>query len=451
MGIHQAFFMTSGAAPSGPPTMSFLYKEADGTLISSNPVSINCSGVSSLPTGYAVAMLDQSTPGAQGRYIEISATNFIGPLSYWSGIEVSNNVMYGLAKNGNYLNTVKTTSSNIIKIYTSSTYGATELRNAVLYANVSDGYGHTLSKNIAVNYQLYTDTTLSLPPMGQTLVSTVGLYSPGPAQANISLTPSGTLVYDSYSVGTGNFNIQHPTFWATPRPIVDPSAYEARVTVLSGSTAVQGTTGTWVSLANTNTWSLSTSSASLFASAYRTSSIRLEIRSASTHAILTSTDSLSFSVNLYPQPSGGGGGSGCPDPATLIYVPGDRWIAAGALSAGDYVYTMHEHTGQYGAYPITAMAIEEQEKVTISFTDSSSITVSDTHKFLLTSGKWCHVFELPTDAEIQGIKENKIVQSITPIGPGPVVRFEVADAHTYIAAGLVSHNLKLITNPNIID
>lgn len=143
-------------------------------------------------------------------------------------------------------------------------------------------------------------------------------------------------------------------------------------------------------------------------------------------------------------PSGGGGtgGGGCPDPETPINISYDIQIFAGDIKVGDFIYTIHETTGEYGEYEVTYAELIEQEKVLIIFDDNSEIKVSDTHKFLMIDGEWKQSYKLSIGDIISGFKFNKVIKSIEKIGIGLVVKFEVNDAHTYIAAGLISHNYK---------
>ena len=145
-------------------------------------------------------------------------------------------------------------------------------------------------------------------------------------------------------------------------------------------------------------------------------------------------------------PSGGGGG--CPDPATPIIVSETGYTClAGNLAVGDTVWTRHETTGVFDNYPITFVEIIEQPRVSIQFDNGTDMIVSDTHKFLMWDLVWKQVFQLLPGDVIKGIDVNKTIIDIEPLGIGPVVKITVDCAHTYIAAGLISHN-KQDTNIN---
>ena len=109
---------------------------------------------------------------------------------------------------------------------------------------------------------------------------------------------------------------------------------------------------------------------------------------------------------------------------------------------GNCVWTQHETTGAFGNYPITAIEIIEQPRVQIWFDDGTDMIVSDTHKFLMQDLTWRQVFQLSVGDTIKGLVIDKSVVSMESIEVGPVVKITVDQAHTYIAGGLISHNVK---------
>lgn len=138
-----------------------------------------------------------------------------------------------------------------------------------------------------------------------------------------------------------------------------------------------------------------------------------------------------------------GGGGGCPDPDTLILISEDGdTCPAGKLAVGDTVWTRHETSGRYTNYPVTAVEIDQQPRVRIEFDDTTNIIVSDTHKFLMNDLSWKQVFQLAPGDTIKGIGINKTVSGMESLGIGPVVKITVDQAHTYVAGGLISHNVK---------
>jgi hypothetical protein len=115
---------------------------------------------------------------------------------------------------------------------------------------------------------------------------------------------------------------------------------------------------------------------------------------------------------------------------------------AGQVQIGDFVYTMHETTKEFGKFMVTDVKIEDQPMVNISFTDNTTLSVSRSHKFLMASGNWQQVFEIGEESVIKGFEVDKTIKSIVELGLAPAVKLTVKDAHTYISEGLISHNIK---------
>lgn len=137
--------------------------------------------------------------------------------------------------------------------------------------------------------------------------------------------------------------------------------------------------------------------------------------------------------------------TGCPDPNTPILTSPTSSVPAGSLVVGDYIYTAHETTRVYGYYKVLHAEIVEQPKLCFTFEDGSDIIVSTTHRFLMSTNLWDSAFNLVASDSAASIDGNKPIVDITPIGTGPVVKFEIEDAHTYISAGFISHNAKTTT------
>lgn len=148
--------------------------------------------------------------------------------------------------------------------------------------------------------------------------------------------------------------------------------------------------------------------------------------------------------------NGGGAmpGGGCPDPDTPILISASSSVRAGSLIVGDYIYTMHETTKEYGMYKVLNAELVDQPKLRFTFKDGTSVVVSNTHRFLMGNDIWNSAFNLLAGESIKAIDGVKTITSITSVGIGPVVKFEIEDAHTYISAGLLSHNTKLEAESN---
>lgn len=149
--------------------------------------------------------------------------------------------------------------------------------------------------------------------------------------------------------------------------------------------------------------------------------------------LLTFSTEHSFVITTGGGGVGGGGGDGgggyCPEVSTLILLanstadgPGEQ-REAGALRVGDLVWTQHEHTLGWGAWPVTAVEIVEAP-VFVADIGVSAMRATAAHLVWL-GGGWVRIDALGT-----------------PDGHADVARITVADAHTYVANGVLSHNIK---------
>lgn len=157
---------------------------------------------------------------------------------------------------------------------------------------------------------------------------------------------------------------------------------------------------------------------------------------------------VNFNVSQRPA-TGGSGGSydqhsdgACPDPATAIMISPDQTRLAGSLQVGDLIYTVHEHSLEYGYFAITHTEIVEQPKLGIAFDNGTEIIVSLSHRFLVPGMQWVSARDLRPGHQVESVNGAVNIVSLTKHGVGPVVKLEVDQAHTYIAAGLISHNVK---------
>ncbi len=148
-------------------------------------------------------------------------------------------------------------------------------------------------------------------------------------------------------------------------------------------------------------------------------------------------------------------GGGCPDPDTLIFCENSHWVRAGDLSVGDKVVSIHEHSREPGTFKILEAERMIQPKVEIQFANDQKLKVSSTHKFLMSDDTWKKVCDISVGESVMGMNQDDIhdlsskeIVSITDIGDGEVIKFEIDQAHTYITEGLISHNVKQITDLN---
>ena len=131
----------------------------------------------------------------------------------------------------------------------------------------------------------------------------------------------------------------------------------------------------------------------------------------------------------------------CPTPDMPILIAPNTWVMAGDLKVGDYVYTKHEHTGEWGSYQVT-LANPATNIVSQTVIGGKTIKVSSNHKFLTESMGFVALSELWVGAKVQTIDGIAEIESIEELGELPVIQIEVDQAHTYVIEDVVSHNRK---------
>ena len=133
------------------------------------------------------------------------------------------------------------------------------------------------------------------------------------------------------------------------------------------------------------------------------------------------------------------GGGGCPVPSMLILTGDDAWIKAGELVKGTQIYTIHEHTGEWGYYAIESAEPIIQPVVRVNFGEYS-VDVSESHKFLTVDEEYVRISDLVLGDLIKTLDGLVEISSIESIGEAEVIKIEVEDAHTYVVERAISHN-----------
>ena len=131
----------------------------------------------------------------------------------------------------------------------------------------------------------------------------------------------------------------------------------------------------------------------------------------------------------------------CPTPDMPILIAPNTWVTAGELNVGDYVYTKHETTGDWGSYQVSHIN-PGTNTVSRTVIGGQEIKVSRNHRFLTESMGFVALSELWIGAKVQTIDGVAEIESIEDLGTLPVIQIEVADAHTYVIRDVVSHNGK---------
>jgi hypothetical protein len=146
--------------------------------------------------------------------------------------------------------------------------------------------------------------------------------------------------------------------------------------------------------------------------------------------------------------SGGSGGSTDPDPIstcvapeTMVLMGNGLWLPAGAIKAGDEVYTLPEDGGAGpGKHRVEAASTHASPRLRLTMEDGRELVTSPDHYLMTTTG-WVHTKDLKPAHVIVGQTVGQ-VRKVEPAEAGPVVKMTIDGAHTYISEGLLSHNAK---------
>jgi hypothetical protein len=126
----------------------------------------------------------------------------------------------------------------------------------------------------------------------------------------------------------------------------------------------------------------------------------------------------------------------CPAPEMQVMLADKTHKSAGDLKVGDKVLTQHEHTLEWGVYPVIYKEIIPQAKrVKVSFDDGEFIGSWD-HKFFVSVDNWVTIKNLKAGDIVGG----KVVKALEDFDEGPVVFLTIDNAHTYVCQNVLSHN-----------
>jgi len=134
-------------------------------------------------------------------------------------------------------------------------------------------------------------------------------------------------------------------------------------------------------------------------------------------------------------------GSSCPSPDTFINLSGNKTKQAGKLAVGDMVYTQHENTLEWGDYAVSHVSIIPNSKRLKLVFDTTEIVCSLSHKMYVDNKGWTKAEDMESDDVVSG----HTLKDVLEWEAGDVVKITVEDAHSYIAAGLLSHNKSIAT------
>jgi hypothetical protein len=120
-----------------------------------------------------------------------------------------------------------------------------------------------------------------------------------------------------------------------------------------------------------------------------------------------------------------GTGTNCVVVDTPVLMSDGSLKNAGLIVVGDELLTQHETTLEWGTFPVEALEIVDDEPLLELEVDGKLLRATPEHRVFV-AGAWRSLAEL-------GGK---------PVGTGSVVKMTVGEAHTYVAAGILSHNVK---------
>ena len=138
----------------------------------------------------------------------------------------------------------------------------------------------------------------------------------------------------------------------------------------------------------------------------------------------------------------GGFGGGCPAPWINILLADGGLVKAGDVKPGMQVYTRHETTNEWGVFPVTAMEMGEDERWEVVLEDGRTFVGTFNHR-VHTGNDWTEIRDLKAGDKLVQPEGHGIVKYSKQLDHGPIVKITVADAHTYISEGFLSHNIKM--------
>jgi hypothetical protein len=118
--------------------------------------------------------------------------------------------------------------------------------------------------------------------------------------------------------------------------------------------------------------------------------------------------------------------SACPTVDTPIQLTASGMQKpAGQIVPGEFIYTCHEQTGEWGLYRVEAAVVVPDQEVYAITIDGKRLRATPDHRVKI-GESWFTIVEL----------------GAVPDGFADVVKMTVADAHTMVTNGILSHNIK---------
>lgn len=235
------------------------------------------------------------------------------------------------------------------------------------------------------------------------------------ASGNVGGTVSDTLTYSQAS-GT-----------------LSPSTISSSAYGQTHWISIMGTTGPW-SLTSSSSWiTLNTSSGT----SNQSVSISTSSNSGSTRSGWITLYVNGTNVDFTSISQAGSGN--CVDPETDISISNGSTLKAKDIKTGDVVLTKHEHSLEVLHCIVTkAQTHNESDKLKLIFEDSELICSENHRVYVDNKTSFIAAKKLIAGDILSGKK----LIDIEDEAIGPVVEISVEKAHTYIANGILSHNVK---------
>lgn len=137
----------------------------------------------------------------------------------------------------------------------------------------------------------------------------------------------------------------------------------------------------------------------------------------------------------------------CPAPETMILLANETRDGPGVEVRADelkdglhYVWTQHERTLEWGAFFVLRARVldEARDRICLTMQGGGEIVVSRGHRFFVEGKRWVKVETLMRGDVISG----RMVERVDMAERGPVVEIMIHQAMSYVAAGLLCHNIK---------
>ena len=130
----------------------------------------------------------------------------------------------------------------------------------------------------------------------------------------------------------------------------------------------------------------------------------------------------------------------CPAPEIPIEMADGTLRAAGELAVGDRVRVWDEQAQAFGEDVVSATSPSTNLRMWVVLDNSQCGRFAANHRILGEDGAWVELQAMSPGLRLHG---GVTVVGTIPDGVGPVVQLTVENTHTYVALGVVSHNVKV--------